>query len=391
MRAKRISLAGILLALAGPPASASEKPAPPNALPPGMELAALPLAAPDPADNPTTPAKVALGRLLFFDPILSATGEVACATCHHPAFGWGDGRAIPIGVGGMGLGPARVFRTASNRPLLTRNAPSIVNAAFNGLLSGMTLDPATSPMFWDARVAGLEQQAFVPLRSHEEMRGDVCAEAEAIGRTVAAVREIAEYRERFAAAFDRPGNDAVTAATLAQALAAFERSLIAPNSPFDRFQRGETGALGPEAQRGLKVFQDAGCILCHGGPMFSDFKLHFIGFTDTTASGSGEVRTPTLRNLPRTAPYMHNGALRSLEDVFVFYEQLGDHVSETLDGGDKSAAIPLDPLLQRIDLAAEDFPALEAFLQALNDEHYDRTVPARVPSGLPVAGHAPGP
>lgn len=391
MRAQRISLAGVLVAFAMPLVPAAAKSAAPAFLPPGMELAALPLAAPDPADNPTTPAKIALGRLLFFDPILSATKELACATCHHPTFGWADGRAVPNGVGGAGLGPARVFRSASNRPLLTRNAPSIVNAAFNGLLSGMTLDPAASPMFWDARVAGLEQQAFVPLRSHEEMRGDVCTEAEAVGRAVGAVREIAEYRERFAAAFGRPSHEAVTAATLAQAIAAFERSLIAPNSPFDRFQRGETAALGAEAQRGLKVFQDAGCILCHGGPMFSDFKLHFIGVTDPNAGGGSEVRTPTLRNLARTAPYMHNGSLRSLEDVFIFYEQLGDHVSETLDGGDKSAPIPLDPLLQRIDLAADNFPALEAFLRALNDDRYDRTVPATVPSGLPVAGHAPGP
>ncbi|MSU71180.1 MAG: hypothetical protein EXS43_02400 [Opitutus sp.] len=164
-----------------------EKPAPTNVLPPGMELAALPLAAPDPADNPITPAKIALGRLLFFDPVLSAAKDVACATCHHPAFGWADGRSTPIGVDGAGPGPARVFRTTSNRPLLTRNTPSIVNAAFNGLLSGTALDPAKSPMFWDARVAGLETQAFVPLRSHEEMRGDVCAEADAVARAVGAV------------------------------------------------------------------------------------------------------------------------------------------------------------------------------------------------------------
>ncbi len=368
-------------------AARAEKPTPTNVLPPGMELAALPLAAPDPVDNPITPAKIALGRLLFFDPVLSATKDVACATCHHPAFGWADGRSTPIGVDGAGPGPARVFRTTSNRPLLTRNTPSIVNAAFNGLLSGTALDPAKSPMFWDARVAGLETQAFVPLRSHEEMRGDVCAEADAVARAVGAVGSIAEYRERFAVAFGRPAAGAVTAETLAKAIAAFERSLVAPHTPFDRFQRGETAALDVEAQRGLKVFRDAGCILCHGGPMFSDFKLHFIGVIDATAGGGGAVRTPTLRHLPRTAPYMHDGSLRSLGDVFNFYEQLGDRVSETLDGGDKSAPIPLDPLLQQIDLAPENFPALEAFLRALNDDGYDRTVPTQVPSGLPVAGN----
>src|SRR5438105_1871759 len=105
-----------------------------EALPPEMRLEALPSRAPDPPDNPTTPAKAALGRLLFFDPVLSATRTTACATCHHPTLGWADGRAAPIGVGGIGLGAERKFREANGMPLLMRNAPTILNVGFNGLV-----------------------------------------------------------------------------------------------------------------------------------------------------------------------------------------------------------------------------------------------------------------
>lgn len=354
-----------------------------NEVPHAMQLAALPRQAPELPANPSTPAKVQLGRLLFFDPILSATRQVACATCHHPDFGWADGRATPIGVDGAGLGPARVVAAPNAQPLLERNALSIVNSGFNGVVFGAVPDPATAPMFWDSRVTGLEAQALVPIRSHEEMRGEACGEGEVIARIVAAVAAVPEYRDLFAEAFGLPASRAVTAGTLAQAVAVFERSLVAPNSAFDRFQRGDSTALTPEARVGLKVFKDAGCILCHGGPMFSDFKLHVIGAAER---GAAAVRTPTLRNLFQTAPYLRDGSLKTLDDVFRFYEALGDRVSETLDGGDKGGPLVLDPLLQSLNLAAEDFPALEAFLRALNDDSYDRSVPARVPSGLPVAG-----
>lgn len=118
--------------------------------------------------------------------------------------------------------------------------------------------------------------------------------------------------------------------------------------------------------------------------MFSDFKLHFIGVTDSSPDGRRELRTPTLRNLRHTAPYMHRGSLRTLDEVLAFYERLSDAVSETLDGGDATAHPALDPLLKRLDLNAEDFPDLETFLEMLNDDGYDRSVPPKVPSGLPV-------
>ncbi len=143
-------------------------------------------------------------------------------------------------------------------------------------------------------------------------------------------------------------------------------------------------ALNSEQQRGLRIFQDAGCIHCHGGPMLSDFKLHFIGMPDSTVDVQREFRTPTLRNLRHTAPYMHDGSLRTLHDVLVFYDQLAEAVSETLDGGDTTALPRLDPLLKQLNLNPEDFPALEAFLDTLSNNDYNQTVPAQIPSGLPV-------
>jgi cytochrome c peroxidase len=326
--AKPIAILFVLFLLTHATASAGQ------AISPEMRLEALPEHAPDPEDNPITPAKVALGRLLFFDPILSATKDVACATCHHARFGWGDGRATPIGANGSGLGPERKFLVATPLAPLPRNAPTLLNVGFNGLVAGARPQAVAAPMFWDARVTGLEKQILAPLQSREEMRGDVCAEAEAIEQAITRVREIAEYRELFSQTFHEPQSVAVTIAHLTQAIAAFERSLVMTRTPFDRFLRGDKSALNTEQQRGLQAFQDAGCIQCHGGPMFSDFKLHFIGVPDDTLDGRREFRTPTLRHLKHTAPYMHNGSQRTLRDVLVFYEALSDAVSETLDGGD---------------------------------------------------------
>lgn len=354
-----------------------------TAVPAEMRLEALPAHAPEPAGNPSSPAKIALGRLLFFDPVLSATQTVACATCHHPEFAWADARPTPLGVGGTGLGPARMLNGTAAAPLM-RNVPSLLNVGFNGVVAGVKPDPKTAPMFWDARVQGLEAQALHPIRSHDEMRGDRCEESDAVAAAVGRVRSIAEYRTLFTAAFPGSRDEALSGGNLAKAIAAFERSLVAGDSPFDRHLRGAGPALTAQQAHGLDIFQTAGCIHCHGGPMFSDFKLHFIGVTDSPPDGRRELRTPTLRNLRHTAPYLHHGAMRTLDEVLVFYEQLSDAVSETLDGGDTTARPALDPLLKHLDLNAEDFPGLKTFLEMLNDDRYNRSVPSKVPSGLPV-------
>ena len=356
----------------------------PQTIPPEMRFAVLPRLAPTPGNNPTTAAKVALGRLLFFDPILSSSRDVSCATCHNPRFGWSDGRATPIGVGGTGVGPLRIFRKLTQLPLITRNVPTVLNVGFNGIITGINPDPTAAPMFWDSRVQSLEQQVFTPLTSRGEMCADSSAENETVAGVVRRVQAIGEYREQFRAAFEQAAGEVITPQHLAQAIATFERSLVTPRSAFDRFLEGETSALNSAQQRGLHIFQDAGCTQCHGGPMFSDFKLHFIGVSDGTAGGQHEFRTPTLRNLRHTAPYMHNGSQRTLRDVLVFYDELAESVSETLDGGDKTLQPPLDPLLKQLNLGPEDFPALEAFLDSLSNNDYDQTVPPSVPSGLPV-------
>lgn len=357
-----------------------------SVIPQEMKLAALPLSVVDPKGNPSTPEKVALGRLLFFDPILSATQKVACSTCHNPRYGWADGRATPLGVGGRGIGPGRLPVEVTGIEPLTRNTPGLLNVAFNGLVVGQAYDPAKAPMFFDSRESGLEAQLFHPIRSREEMRGDECEEAQAVAEMVIRVGKISGYQSRFAEAFRDQGKEKVTAENIAASIAAFERSLVADNAPFDRFMRGDKSAMTTQQQRGMKTFEKAGCMHCHGGPMFSDFKLHLIGVLGTGSNDRQPLRTPTLRNLRFTAPYMHNGRVRTLEDAMTFYEQLMDMVSETLAGADTTIDPPLDPLLKHLHLEVEDFLDVLAFLDALNDSSFDKSEPKEVPSGLPVSG-----
>ncbi len=329
---------------------------------PDTRLSALPKSAALPQD---TPEKVKLGRLLFFDPILSATREVACATCHHPRFGWADGRATPLGVKASGLGPERKPLEKMESSTLTRNTPSILNVAFNGLRLDQPHDPAKAPMFWDNRVESLEAQVLAPIRSREEMRGDACTEAEAVPQMIERLKKVPEYVRLFVGE--------ITSEKVADAIAAYERTLITPETPFDRFMRGDRSAMSASQQRGMEAFQRAGCALCHGGPMLSDFKPHAIGLSGPT------LRTPTLRNLRHTAPYMHDGSQRTLEDVMLFYDRLMDHAAETLDGGDKASLPPLDPLLSRLDLRPDDHESILDFLNALNSDDYDRSVPKGFP------------
>ena len=340
---------------------------------PNTKIEALPKSAALASD---TTSIVELGRLLFFDPILSATRDVACATCHHPQHGWADARPTPLGVHASGLGPRRKLAKGAEFFPLTRNTPTILNAAFNGIESDKPFDHSKSPMFWDNRILSFEAQSLVPIRQREEMRGDVCSETHAVPARVERLKAIPEYVKLF--------NAEITAERVAQAIAAYERTLITPDSPFDRFMRGDKTAMNAEQQHGMEVFHRAGCSLCHNGPMLSDFKLHAIGLTDT-ATQRYEFRTPSLRNLKHTAPYMHHGGTPTLDEVLLFYDRLMDQAAETFEGGDTSLP-PLDPLLRKMNMLPEDHTPLKAFLEALNSDDYDKTVPQQVPSGLPVAG-----
>lgn len=361
----------------------------------------LPLTVPSPADNPSTPEKVALGRLLFWDPILSGGQDTACATCHHPSHGYTDGRALPIGTGGRGLGPARRYPGGAT-PLVKRNSPTILNVAFNGIDDAGHVDPAQAPMFWDSRVRGLEAQALVPIESLEEMRGGRVEEGGAVAAAVARIGRVREYRERFAQAF--PGPDPVSAANLARAIAAFERSLVTLDTRFDRYLRGDHSVLSPAELRGMAAFDDHGCTLCHKGPMLSDYTFHVIGVSDNPALGAADpgaesryaFRTASLRNLGSTAPYMHSGLLVDLPDAVGFYKIVGggggllQHFPEPLrvNGhlvlGSPVSRDQLDPLLRQVNVNAQ-LDDIVAFLGTL-DGDFDRTIPARVPSGLKVGG-----
>jgi len=350
---------------------------------------ALPATAKAPADNPTTPEKVALGRLLFYDPILSGQRDVACATCHHPEFGYAESQEISIGVNGHGFGSKRVFGESNDVPFTKRNAHTILNAAFNGITADGTYDPANAPMFWDLRSEGLEAQALEPLKAFEEMRGHPYPTEAALDSAVARLRAIPDYRQRFLAAF---GSEPLTAAQIGKALAAFQRTLVAPNARFDQYLRGDAAALSELEKEGLESFVNSGCAECHRGPLFSDFKLHALGVADNeklAQSDGGKdnryaFRTPTLRNLRHTAPYFHSGKLATLQQVLEFYEDLSGnqianpHVTPAM----------LDPLVtKKLRLEFRDIQAILAFLDALNDDTFDKKIPERVPSGLAVGGN----
>jgi cytochrome c peroxidase len=341
------------------------------AVPPDRAVAALPAAVPEPADNPNAPAKVELGRLLFWDPILSGNRDVACATCHHPALGYADGRALSVGVGGAGLGPQRAPGPVAHHT--TRSAMTILNAAFNGLsVASPTAAPETAPMFWDNRASSLEDQALRPIQNLDEMRGETFAEDEILPEVVARLGRIPEYVERFEGAF---GAGPITALNVARAIAAFERTLVTRPSSFDRFMAGDDAALSHAAKRGLAAFASDGCTRCHSGPMLSDFELHRLNVpgaeNDLGEDGTPRMRTPSLRNVTRTAPYMRNGSLETLADVLVFY----------VDTIDTSLDPDLPPRFPERDLQV-----FAAFFESLSDGDFDRTVPSGVPSGLPPGG-----
>jgi cytochrome c peroxidase len=361
---------------------------------------------PDVVPPPT--AQVELGRLLFWDPILSGEQDVACATCHHPDFAYADGRDLSLGPSAVGLGPDRVADSDSRIPVVKRNAHTVLNTVYNGLSrrrrgrgrgrgrgNVRVVDQETAPMFWDNRVRSLEAQALEPIKAFEEMRGSAYTEELAVDSVLVRLRSVPEYVRLFDEAF---GSVGVESETLAEALAAFQRSLLAVNSPVDRFQRGETSALSVQQQRGMRDFDEVGCDRCHGGPMFSDYRLHAEGVaenpllaTPDTSRGRFRFRTPSLRNVGLTAPYMHNGMLESLEDVLVFYDTGRSENPNVASGGRRRGGDGgpprVDGSFRRIsDMDTQQMEDIVAFLEALTDDDFDRTVPERVPSGLTPGG-----
>jgi cytochrome c peroxidase len=352
-------------------------------------VGALPLTVSHPAQNAFTAEKVALGRLLFYDPILSGGKDVSCASCHHPEFGYAENIELSIGVSGAGLSSTRYSRHPDIIPPTKRNSQSILNTAFNGIDINGAYDPAAAPMFWDLRATSLEDQSLHPIRQFEEMRGTGIEENEVLNVILKRLSAIAGYRTRFKAVF---GSDtAITSTNLARAIACFERTLIANQSRFDLYMRGEATALSESEKEGFTLFMNAGCARCHSGPMFSDFKVHIMGAPD--ADGRKDIdsgyhnnfafRTPSLRNLRFTWPYMHSGKITNLENVLTFYEDLRGKPLKTPHVKEEQ----LDTLAKQIRVEFKDIPRIVEFLNTLNDAGYDHSIPESVPSKLEVGGN----
>jgi cytochrome c peroxidase len=293
-------------------------------------LTALP-EVPVPADNPQSPAKVELGKRLFFDTRLSGDSSSSCSTCHSPDKGFTDG--LPRSKGFKGV-------------LLRRNSPTVLNAAFN------------TAQFWDGRAATLDEQCKGPLLSPDEM--NMVDEAHLISR----LNAVPEYRRDFQTVFNAgPSLDNV-----ARAIAAFERTLITPNARFDQYMLGNKKALTDQEKRGLVVFFGRGaCSECHKGANFTDNLYHNLGTTVVKGNpvdlgrfeitkneeDRGAFKTPSIRNATITAPYMHDGSSATLEDVVEFYDRGGG------DGPNK------DKLIYKLNLSAQEKSDLVAFLNTL--------------------------
>ena len=347
------------------------------------DLSALPQTVNYPLDNPYSLEKEELGKLLFWDPILSGNKDVACVTCHHPDYGYADGIDLSKGVGGIGLAADRM-----NGVLAKRNAPTIINTAYNGIDNVLADSPESAPMFWDIRERSLENQALGPMLSKEEMRGDAISELNIMDTIIQRLSNIQLYKDLFTQAF---GTDEINQSRIIKSIATFERGIVSYNSPFDQYMRGNESAMTAQQIEGMKIFVADGCVDCHSGPMLSDFKLHTIAVNDHPlmedkgATGTYDFRTPSLRNVALTAPYMHNGTEKTLNEVIDFYDDLTEGRSDGVNSNVSSN--DFDKEIKDLRVRGKNKAELLAFLNALTDESYDKTVPDSVPSRLTVGGN----
>ncbi len=267
----------------------------------------LPTTAPAPADNPTTEEKIELGKMLYHDPRLSSTGTVSCASCHNTMLGGEDNRPNSMGVNGQTGG---------------RSAPTVWNSAFNAV------------QFWDGRAASLEAQAAGPVTNSIEMG------MKSWDDVVARLKSIDGYGKAFEQAF---GKDSISKDNATKAIAAYERTLITPHSPYDKYVAGDKTALTEQQIRGMNSVQELGCTSCHSGPAFNGpgmfqlfpvhsnpyfaAKYHFKndkGLAEVTKKADDEHlwKVPTLRNIALTAPYFHNGAVKTLDEAVLVMAKL---------------------------------------------------------------------
>lgn len=286
-----------------------------------------PTAIPFPVDNQFSTEREQLGRILFFEPRLSGSKSMSCATCHNPGFAWGD--ALPKAIG-EGMKP------------LPRRTPTVLNVAWSELL------------FWDGRATSLEQQALGPIASSAEMN---CP----LDELVATLAGIPEYRELFAKAYP---NERISPTVVARALATFERTIVSGRAPFDEWVSGRESAIPESAKRGFDLFNtSAACQKCHSGWNFTDDGFHDTGLPDGDLGRGAELpfesmqhafKTPTLRNVDRRGPHMHDGSLATLEKVIQLY-----------DRGGVAKRVSLAPEMIALHLTVTDQADLIAFLHTL--------------------------
>lgn len=287
-----------------------------------------------PENNPMTKEKIELGKLLYFDPRLSVDSTVSCATCHDPKKGFTD--QLPVSKG---------FHEQTGK----RNAPTVINTAFNLF------------QFWDGRAPSLEEQVKGPIENPVEM-------AHTLEGTVKRINEIKGYKAYFKTAF---GDEEVTIDRIAKAIATFERTVLSGNSAWDRFvYGGDKSALSESAQRGLKLFEGkALCTRCHVGFNLTDGIFHNLGVgmnqkkpdlgryeVTKNEKDKGAFKTPTLRDIQKTAPYMHDGSVKTLEEVIELYDR----------GGEKNPW--LDQKMEPLKLTVEEKADLLAFLKSLEGD-----------------------
>ncbi|MBI4484202.1 MAG: c-type cytochrome [Acidobacteria bacterium] len=319
------------------PQVVTKAPPPPFELNPPRGLEEVPV----PPDNPMTAEKVALGKQLYFDKRLSADGTVACADCHSPQFAFTDGNPVSAGIRGQKGG---------------RSAPTVINRAYG------------KSQFWDGRAATLEQQALGPIQNPIEM-------GHTLEGMVRGIQGIEVYRAQLQKVFG-----SLTAENVAKAIAAYERTVLSGNAPIDRFNLGDENALSESAKRGVELFGGkARCGVCHTGPNFTDELFHNLGVgmnrkdpdlgryaVTKEESDRGKFKTPTLREIVATAPYMHDGSQRTLQEVVDFYDK----------GGEKNAYLDKD--IKPLGLTRRDKQDLIEFLKALSGEGW-QTEPPKLP------------
>jgi cytochrome c peroxidase len=317
---------------------------------PRIPLGLVPIVWPD--DNPYTPAKAELGWLLFFDKRISSDSSVSCASCHSPQFAFTDGRPVSLGIGEQKGG---------------RSAPSIINRVYG------------AAQFWDGRASSLEEQVKGPIANPVEMTSEKDAKQAHEG-CVKRLRQVAEYRRRFKDVF---GTEDFNIDHIAKAVATFERCVLSGNSAYDRFKAGDKDALSEGQQRGMNIFfsNNARCDSCHDGAAFTTNQFANIGIgmdkpnpdlgrynVTKNEADKGAFKTPGLRDVARSGPYMHDGSMKTLEEVVEHYNK----------GGVKSAWLHQD--IRPLNLTVQDKKDLVDFLKALDGEGWQQF---KTPTTLP--------